>query len=351
MGLRASEIPAFAAALASAVGASGPQAPAYSWTDAQQKFLAALAKDLKANAGKSAVIPGLYQDASVAASALAINNALGNVGKTVTVSSDSAIQVLSDQIADFKGLVSDLNAGKVDWLVILNLNPVYTAPAGIDFASLIDKAKIVAHLGTHYDETARQVQWHIPSAHYLESWSDARTYDGSIVLVQPLIEPLYGGKTAHDVLQTLLDEPQLSAYEAVRQTWKSTIKGDFETGWRKALHAGWIQDTVSEKTAPERAAKGCSRAFQGAVPAPSSKDAIEIIFRPDPNVYDGRWSNVGWMQELPKPVTNLSWDNAALVSGATLPELGRLDRRRHCRVEREWAGGQGADDRGSRASR
>jgi molybdopterin-containing oxidoreductase family iron-sulfur binding subunit len=214
-----------------------------------------------------------------------------------------------------------LNAGKVDWLVLLNLNPVYTTGAGVDFASLIDKAKIVAHLGSHYDETARLVQWHIPAAHYLESWSDARSYDGTVSIVQPLIEPLYGGKTAHDVLQTLLDEPQLSAYEAVRQTWKPTIKGDFETGWRKALHAGWIQDTVPEKNLNGAA----PAAFQGPVPTPSSKDAIEIIFRPDPNVYDGRWSNVGWMQELPKPVTNLSWDNAALVSGATLTRLGLIE--------------------------
>jgi len=318
LGLRASEIPSFAAELAAAVGVAGVVAPAYSWTDEQKKFLAVLAKDLKASGGKSVVIPGLCQDLSVTALALAINSALGNVGKTVITSSESAIPLPSDQIADIKALVSDLNAGKVDWLVILNSNPIYSAAADLEFAAAFDKAKIVAHLGSHLDETGQIAHWHIPSAHYLESWSDARAYDGTVSIVQPLIDPLYGGKTAHDVFQTLLDKPMLSAYEAVRQTWQSVIKGDFETGWRKALHQGWIDGTAFDKTAKSGADAG---KMSVQAPAPTPKDSLEIIFRPDPNIYDGRWSNVGWLQELPKPVTNLSWDNAAIMSGATLTEL------------------------------
>jgi molybdopterin-containing oxidoreductase family iron-sulfur binding subunit len=315
LGLRASEVPAFAAALAQAVGASGVDAPSYSWAANQQRFLASLAKELKASAGKSAVIPGLYQDESVAALALAINNALGNVGKTVTVSSEPAIPLPSDQLGDFKALVAALNAGKVDWLVILNSNPIYSAPADLYFLDAFNKAEIVAHLGSHVDETGQIAHWHIPSTHYLESWSDARAYDGTVSVVQPMIAPLYGGHSAHDVFQTLLDEPLLSAYEAVRTTQRDNIKGDFETGWRKALHDGWIANTAD--------ATGTAKpALSTKAPTPSSKDAIEIIFRPDPNVYDGRWSNVGWLQELPKPVTNLSWDNAAIVSGATLTKLG-----------------------------
>ena len=316
LGLRASEIPAFAAALASAVGVSGVAAPAYAWTDEQTKFLTALAKDLKASGGKSAVIPGLYQDASVAALAAAINSALGNTGKTVIAAGESSVPLPSDQLAGFKALVADLNAGKVDWLVILNGNPIYDAPADLDFADAFNKATIIAHLGSHVNETGLISHWHIPTAHYLESWSDARSYDGTVSIVQPLIDPLYGGRSAHDVLQTLLDEPELSAYEAVRTTTKPLIKGDFETGWRKALHQGWIDGTAYAGDSGVKAAGGIQ------VPAPSSKDALEIIFRPDPNIYDGRWSNVGWLQELPKPVTNLSWDNAAQVSGATLTKLG-----------------------------
>ena len=316
LGLRASEIPAFAAALASAVGASGVNASQYAWTDEQQRFLNAVAKDLKANAGKSAVIPGLYQHESVAILALAINQALGNIGKTVAVASEPAIPLPSEQNADLKSLVADLNAGKVDWLIILNANPVYSSPVDLGFNdSLLNKAKMVAHLGSHYDETGHLTQWHIPAAHYLESWSDARAYDGTVSVVQPLIEPLYGGKSAHDVFQTLLDEPQLSAYEAVRATQKDNIKGDFETGWRSVLHAGWIDGTTySTKTSADTA-------IHGQIPTPAPKDQLEIIFRPDPNIYDGRWSNVGWLQELPKPVTALSWDNAAIMSGATLSKL------------------------------
>jgi molybdopterin-containing oxidoreductase family iron-sulfur binding subunit len=315
LGLRASEIPAFAAELAKAVGVAGVNPPAYNWTDEQKKFLAALAKDLKANAGKSAVLPGLYQDPSVTALALAINDTLGNIGKTVLVSDEPLNPIPSDQMAGLKALVADMRAGKVDWLVILNGNPIYDAPVDLGFADAFGKVNTVAHLGSHVDETGQISHWHIPAAHYLESWSDARAYDGTVSVVQPMIDPLYGGRSAHDVLQTLLDEPMLSAYEAVRTTWRPVIKGDFETGWRKALHDGWIADTAFARA-------GAPKATLPQVPAPASKDAIEIIFRPDPNIYDGRWSNVGWLQELPKPITSLSWDNAAIVSGATLTKLG-----------------------------
>ena len=160
-----------------------------------------------------------------------------------------AIPLPSDQLGDFKALVADLNAGKVDWLVILNANPIYDAPADLNFADAFNKANIVAHLGSHYDETGQQAHWHIPAAHYLEYWSDARAYDGTVSIVQPMIDPLYGGHTAHHVFQALLNEPMLSPYDAVRETWKTTIKGDFETGWRKALHDGWIADSAPSDAA------------------------------------------------------------------------------------------------------
>jgi MoCo/4Fe-4S cofactor protein with predicted Tat translocation signal len=332
LGLRASEIPAFTAELAKALGLPTVDPPAYNWTDEQEKFLAALVKDLKAHAGKSVVIPGLYQDPSVAEIAFSINGALGNSGKTAHWGSDPDNLQSLDLIGDLKSLVADLNAGKVDWLVILNANPIYSAPADLDFAAAFDKAKVVAHLGSHVDETGLISHWHIPAAHFLESWSDARACDGTVSIVQPLIDPLYGGKTAHHVFQALLNEPGLSPYEAVRDSWKSTIKGDFETGWRKALHAGWIEGTSFDRqdlirsegieAVQKQAAAHPGLAWPHKAPVPAPRDAIEIIFRPDPNIYDGRWSNVGWLQELPKPVTNLSWDNAALVSGATLTAHG-----------------------------
>ena len=333
LGLRASEIPAFAAELTKALGVRGVTSPPYSWSDQQRTVLSALVNDLKAHAGRSAVIAGIYQDACLEQFALAINNALGNIGNTVTVATEPLNPLPSDQLADLKSLVSDLNAGKVDWLVILNANPIYSAPADLEFAAAFDKARIVAHLGSHVDETGQLSHWHIPAVHYLESWSDTRTHDGTISIVQPLIDPLYDGKSAHDVLQVLLGEPSLSAYESVRATWKPVIKGDFEQGWRKTLYAGWLDTTDSNgllhggyrnrSDSHSLSSHAPSAiAVPAFVPAPSSKNLLEIIFRPDPNIYDGRWSNVGWLQELPKPVTNLSWDNAALVSGATLDHFG-----------------------------
>ncbi len=319
LGLRASEIPAFVAELAKAVGAESLESPAYAWTDEQKKFLAALAKDLKSHQGKCVVIPGLYQHPTVQYLSLAINSVLGNMSKSVQIASDTLNPAGSDQIEGFKQLVIDLNAGKVDWLVILNANPIYSAPADLNFAAAFEKAKMVAHLGSHVDETGQVSHWHIPAAHFLESWSDARAYDGTVSIVQPMIDPLYGGKTAHHFFQALLNEPGLSPYDAVRETCKPLIKGDFETGWRKALHQGWIDGTASTPYGGQ-VASAVGQLMKA--PTPSPKESFEIIFRPDPNVYDGSWSNVGWLQELPKPVTNLSWDNAALVSGATLTKLG-----------------------------
>jgi len=320
LGLRASEIPTFADELFRAIqGEPAVESPVYAWTDEQKKFLVALAKDLKAHAGKCVVIPGLSPDLGMMADF--INRELGNVGKTVTAWRGSN-EIGSDQIRDMRGLVADLNAGKVDWLVILNANPIYSAPGDLEFAAAFEKAKTTAHLGSHVDETGQNAQWHIPAAHFLESWSDARAYDGTVSIVQPLIDPLYGGKTAHDVFQVLLNEPGLSAYEAVRETWKPVIKGDFETGWRKALHQGWIDGSASDTALPAKLSASGPWGPTYKLAPPNPKDSLEIIFRPDPNIYDGRWSNVGWLQELPKPVTNLSWDNAAIVSGATLTKLG-----------------------------
>jgi MoCo/4Fe-4S cofactor protein with predicted Tat translocation signal len=315
--LRASEVPAFAAALAQAIGVSGVMAPGYGWSDEQQEYLAAVVKDLQDNAGKSAVIPGLYHDPAVATLALAINDKLGNIGKTVRIGNQALNPIPSDQFADLKALVADLNAGKVDWLVILNSNPIYTAPADLDFPSAFNNAKTVVHLGSHLDETGQVSHWHIPAAHGMEMWSDARSYDGTVSIVQPMIDPLFGGKSAHQILQALLNEPLKSPYQAVRETWQPTIKGDFEAGWRKALHDGWIENTAFDTTKTS-----AGFALKGQIPAPTPKDSLEIIFRPDPNVYDGRYANVGWLQELPKPLVNLSWDNAAIISGATLTKWG-----------------------------
>jgi len=326
--LRASDIGPFAAALAVTLGSGSAS---YNGSDDAKKYLAAVAKDLKASAGKCVVIPGEQQSAAVHAAAIAINEALGNVGKTV-IYTETVNPLPSIQTDDLKSLVADMNAGKVEWLVILDSNPVYSTPADLKFESALSKVKTIVHLGSHVDETAQLSHWHINSAHYLESWSDARAYDGIVSIVQPMIDPLYGGHTAHEVVQAMLDNPDLSGYDAVRENWRQQLssKGDFEFNWRKVLHDGFIADTAFTPKAggaSKASAQGSNNQF-GDLPVTArassngGADALEIVFRPDPNLYDGRFANVGWLQELPQPVTNLSWDNAAQMSYATLNKYG-----------------------------
>ncbi len=314
--MRASQMEVFSAAIAAAVGGGSTPASA-AWTEEQTAYLNAVAKDLKANAGKCVVIPGEQAAPGVHLAAIALNEKLGNVGKTV-IYTETANPMPTVQMEDMKQLVDDLNAGKVDWLIMLDSNPVYNAPVDLNFEKAMGRAKVAVHLGQYPDETAQICDWHINGAHYLESWSDVRAYDGTVSIVQPMIDPLYGGKSAHHIIQAMLDNPDLSPMEAVQQTWKPVLGGkggDADPAWRKALHDGWISNTAfTPKTLSAKAA---------AAPAGPIPDAttMEVIFRPDPNIYDGRYSNLGWMQELPKPITNLSWDNAALMSIQTMAQL------------------------------
>jgi len=304
LALKPSAIAAFAQALASGSSPAGATAE-------EQKFFAALSADLKKSGGKCVVIPGEQASPAVHAAAYSLNAQLGNVGKTV-VYTETVNPLPSDQTADLKALVSDIYAGKVQWLVMLGVNPLYSAPMDLEFRAAFDKIPVTVHLGTHVDETGSLSTWHINKAHYLEMWSDARAYDGTLTIIQPMIDPLYGGKSAHDVFQALLENPQASAYDVVQANAKNYIKGDFAAGWRKALHDGWVEGTAFSPKA------GGGAPSAGSFPAPVSTGGLEISFKPDPSLYDGRFANVGWLQELPKQVTNLSWDNAALMSLATM---------------------------------
>jgi MoCo/4Fe-4S cofactor protein with predicted Tat translocation signal len=285
------------------------------WTAEQDAFAKAVLADLKKAGGRAVVVAGPESSAACHAAALALNAAIGAVGKTV-VYTETVAPIPSVQTADLKALVGDINAGKVQWLVMLGTNPLYNAPADLEFADAFAKVPYTVHLGSHVDETGFYSTWHLNKAHYLESWTDARAYDGTISIVQPMIDPLYGGKSAHDVLQALLD-PSISAYDAVVANAKTYIKGgDFATAWRKALHDGWVEGTAFE-------AKTLSAKTQ----IPSGNDnknngGIEISFKADSSVYDGRYANNGWLQELPKQVTNISWDNAALMNMDLMGKLG-----------------------------
>jgi MoCo/4Fe-4S cofactor protein with predicted Tat translocation signal len=311
LGLKPSEITTFALALANG---AAPQ----SATTEQQKFFAALSSDLKNSGGKCVVIPGEQASPAVHAAAYALNSSLGAVGKTV-IYTETVNPMPSEQVADLKSLVADMRAGKVQWLVVLGVNPIYSAPWDLGFRDAFANVPVTVQLASHVDETGVISNWHINKTHYLESWSDARTYDGTISIIQPMIDPMYGGKSAHDVLQALLADPQQSAYDVVVANAKTYIKGDFAAGWRKALHDGWV-----EGTAFTAKAGGAGKSAVASLPSAAATSGLEISFRPDPSIYDGRFANVGWLQELPKQVTNLSWDNAAIMSINTLAEL-KLD--------------------------
>lgn len=306
LALKPSDLVAFAQGLASGTAPAGATAD-------QQKFFSAVLADLKKTGGRCVVIPGEQSSPEIHAAAFALNASLGAVGKTV-VYTETVNPMPTEQVADLKGLVADMKAGKVQWLVVLGVNPVYSAPSDLHFADAYQNIPTTVHLGSHLDETGAVSNWHINSAHYLESWSDARAYDGTLSIIQPMIAPLYDGKSSHDVFQSLLANPQASAFDVVQANAKNYIKGDFATSWRKALHDGWIADTAfTPKTVG---------APKSATTTLTASSGLEISFRPDPSLYDGRYANNGWLEELPKQVTNLSWDNAALMSMGTMGELG-----------------------------
>jgi MoCo/4Fe-4S cofactor protein with predicted Tat translocation signal len=284
-------------------------------------WIGALARDLAAHRGKSLVVAGETQPPEVHALAHLINHALGNVGPTVNfiarVDAGPA-----DQIGSLRELVKDANAGLVETLVILGGNPVYDAPADLGFSKLLDsdKIKLRIHLGLYEDETAQLCHWHVPEAHCLETWSDLQAFDGSVSIQQPLIAPLYKGKSAHELVAVLLGEPERSGLEIIRDYWqRRNLPGDFESAWRTALEAGMIADTASKAKSVSPIVKEIT--IPEALEAAGS-ESLEILFRPDPTIGDGRWANNGWLQELPKPLTKLSWDNAALLGPALARRLG-----------------------------
>jgi MoCo/4Fe-4S cofactor protein with predicted Tat translocation signal len=311
--LQSAGVALFAHALAAAVGVAG--VPAVQ-AERYKTWLDPIVRDLQAHRGRSVVVVGDDQPAEVHALGLAINQALGNVGQTVTFAEPVEARP-TDELGSLWELVNDMAAGRVDTLLVLDSNPVYTAPADMRFADRLGKVRLRVHLGLYQDETASLCHWQIPMAHFLEAWSDGRAADGTVTLVQPLIAPLYGGRSAHELLAALTSQAGQSGYEIVRAYWqrRSGLQGaDFEKFWRKALHDGLVPGT-------QAAARPLVARVPPLGPRPPAT-GLEIAFRPDPSVFDGRFANNGWLQELPKPSSKLTWDNAAFVSPKTAERLG-----------------------------
>jgi molybdopterin-containing oxidoreductase family iron-sulfur binding subunit len=333
--LRPSEIPNFAAAIAAKLGLS-----VQSTTDPQRsQWIDALVRDLQKHRGASVVIAGDQQPPGVHALAHAMNQALDNVGKTV-VYTDPVEANPVDQIASLRELVKDMEAGSVRILLMLGGNPVYTAPVDFGFAEQLARVPLRVHSGLYEDETSAYCHWHIPETHYLESWSDIRAYDGTVTILQPLIAPLYSGKSSHEILGALAGRAGETSYDIVRNYWMGQkIASDFESNWRRALHDGVVAGTNFQPKAVRIKAPssdwlaGSTSAPEPRHPTPETTrpetrnaqepgNSLEISFQPDPTLFDGRFANNGWLQELPKPLTKLTWDNAALVSPKTAQRLG-----------------------------
>jgi molybdopterin-containing oxidoreductase family iron-sulfur binding subunit len=288
------------------------------------RFLGAAARDLAARRGAGAVVAGEGADPLVHALAHLVNHHLGNAG--VTVEHTQPLEALDEGHAEALGrLVEDAHAQRIDTLVILGGNPAFDAPADLGFVEALDEVPFRVHHSLALDETSALCHWHVPATHVLETWSDARAHDGTASLVQPLIAPLYeqgGAKSAHELVAFLAGEGGKSGYELVRAAWQAAsgkTGAEFEAFWRASLHDGVVAGTALP-------ALELSPRADLSLPATSAPaTGYELALRADASVHDGRFANNAWLQELPRPLTRLVWDNAALCSPRTAAEAGLSD--------------------------
>jgi molybdopterin-containing oxidoreductase family iron-sulfur binding subunit len=326
-----SQVAVVAAQLARELGVSGISSNAAITDSKQLEWIKAMAADLKEHAGKSVVLAGSRQSAAVHQLALAINLALENIGEGKGL---LAVQTEAIGLGTLATLKADIEGGNIDTLFLLTpSNPVYDAPADLDFPAALAKVKTSIHLGERTDATAHAATWHIPAAHYLESWSDARSARGTYTVVQPMILPLYQNCVSELELLTALlsaDGKLLAgegdkgapspAYDAVRKTF-AALGGEGDAAWKKLLRDGFLADSKYEAATPTAGPASLDN-----IPAAPTKDSLEVIFATDASVYDGRWIDNAWLQEAPDPISKLTWDNAALIAPKTAKELGIYDK-------------------------
>ena len=320
-----SEVQLIAEAVAAKIGVPGASAPELD--ELHQKWIDALAEDLQSKAGRSLVLAGTRQTKAVRQLALSINRALGNLGANKPL---QALKSEATGLGSIAELKADVEAGSVDTLILLTpSNPVYDAPADLDFSAVLDKVKLSIHLGERTDATAHACSWHIPATHYLETWADARSIRGHYTIVQPMILPLYDNCVSElELLLALLDKegkllngegPEGAAspaYDAVRQTYAEVgVPGD--EAWKDLLRRGYHESSCYETVTVTD--MGLPMASQSKKP---SVDSIDVIFATDASVYDGRYIDNGWLQEAPDPISKLTWDNAALIAPKTAKALG-----------------------------
>jgi molybdopterin-containing oxidoreductase family iron-sulfur binding subunit len=329
--MKSGAVAGFAAALARELGVAAPASDAPAGFEGRLRTIAA---DLRAAGDAALVIAGRRQPPAVHALALAINQALGALGTTVTLHElDGAGYGGPDAL---RALTAAVESEAVDTLVVLGGNPAYDAPGDVGFADALGKVAHAVHLSTHFDETSRLAEWHLPATHYLEAWGDARAADGTLSVVQPLIAPLLGGRSDVEVVNLLATGVHAPGHDLVRATWNDVFGTD-EKAWRRVLHDGLLAESAAAVTTAVGDVSG--------VALPEAGEGLEVTFHVDAKVHDGRYANVGWLQELPDPITKITWDNAALVSPATAERLGLAiadprERPHHARKVALTAGGR-----------
>jgi len=309
--MKAGDVKQFATDLAGSLGAVAGL-NVVGGTDKRAKFLAAVVKDLKAAGAEALVVAGPRQPASVHALVAAINESLKSTAVFYTKADSTG-----PSLADLKALTAEMNSGQVSTLVILGGNPAYTAPADLQFASAMAKVANSIHLGLEEDETAAAAKWHLPEAHFLETWNDARSSDGTVSIQQPMIDCMYGGKTPAELVAMFIDTKDKKAYDIVKNYWTAQWPAkDKEATWRKALHDGVVAGV--KKDEPVKASVDAKKLAAAIAAEPKTAGSgMEVSFAPSAAVWDGRFANNGWMQEAPDPMTKLTWGNAAMISPAT----------------------------------
>mgnify|MGYP001818154382 FL=1 len=318
--VRASEIGGIATALAAELGVPGAAAQADPVEEDRAAWITAVARDLSAHRGRCAVLAGDYAPEEVHVLTHAINEQLATIGSTVILA-EPLEERPENESESIRQLAQDMAAGDVDLLLVLGCNPAWEAPADLQFRAAMSEVGLRIHLGLYEDETAEYCHWHIPEAHYLESWGDSRSFDGGVCLTQPLIEPLYEGKTVSEILSLLTEGGERGGLDLLTDYWIQKAGAEsFDATWRTWLHDGFVADQQSPPVAVSVSQEAVAKACQ---PSTEITDAgLEIIFRPDPTIYDGTFNNNGWLQECPKPLTKLTWDNAAIVGPALAQREG-----------------------------
>ncbi|SMO55926.1 TAT-variant-translocated molybdopterin oxidoreductase [Fodinibius sediminis] len=321
--LKSGDIGLFIYALAAELSNSVSGLSAFSGVSnrfSDHEWIPVLAEELLENRGESVLTVGRDHQPELHATVAAINTALGNTGQSVTYHEVPHFSDQNDQEA-FVNLVEELNNGTIDTVVLVGTNPAFTAPADLNFADALSQAGQVIHLSDYYDETSKLANWHLNRAHFLEAWGDGSSYTGTPSIIQPQIEPLYSGISEIEFLDTILTGQQSDGYELVQQTWQAYYSSDFQSEWKQALHDG-IAGNETFPVVSVSISNDFNTAAADFASNASPSEGLELVIRADSTVFDGRYANNGWLQELPKPMTKITWDNVALMSKKTADELG-----------------------------